>query len=253
MSMNCDLSRPQIDAYIDGELAADQLAAMDSHLRSCAACAAEAASSARLKAMTRAAGQQFSPTPEFRRRIREQMAPRPSALRWWRWAPASALALAVFLIAAVLVPFSLRRSRWDQTRSELADLHVTTLASSAPVDVVSTDRHTVKPWFQGKVPFTFDLPDLTDPAFALVGGRVTYVQQAPAAQLLFRIHSHHASVFIVQDRGDFSGLPGSASGSELSFRVRTWTQSGLRYFLISDASPDDVQRLCQWIQNAGRS
>ncbi len=84
--------------------------------------------------------------------------------------------------------------------SELVDQHVATLASSNPVDVVSTDRHTVKPWFEGKIPFTFNLPDLQGSPFALAGGRVAYVKQSPGAELIFRIRQHQISVFIFQER-----------------------------------------------------
>ena len=63
--------------------------------------------------------------------------------------------------------------------SELVDLHVATLASSNPIDVVSSDRHTVKPWFEGKIPFTFNLPELQNSPFTLVGGRVSYLNQSP--------------------------------------------------------------------------
>ena len=80
--------------------------------------------------------------------------------------------------------------------SELADLHVATLASATPVDVISTDRHTVKPWFEGKIPFTFNLPELQGTEFSLVGGRVTYLSQAPGAHLLYRLRKHELSVFI---------------------------------------------------------
>ncbi len=71
--------------------------------------------------------------------------------------------------------------------SEIADLHVETLASSSPVDVVSTDRHTVKPWFQGKIPFAFNLPELQNTEFSLMGGRMTYLDQAPGAHLIYDV------------------------------------------------------------------
>ena len=76
-----------------------------------------------------------------------------------------------------------------------------TLASANPVDVISTDRHTVKPWFEGKIPFTFNLPELEGSPFALVGGRVSYLNQSPGAELIFRVRQHQISVFIFQERG----------------------------------------------------
>ena len=68
-------------------------------------------------------------------------------------------------------------ARRQRVFSELADLHVSALASATPVDVISTDRHTVKPWFQGRIPFSFNLPELQGSEFTLIGGRVTYLAQ----------------------------------------------------------------------------
>ena len=96
------------------------------------------------------------------------------------------------------------RSGRDQVFSEIADLHVATLASSSPVDVISTDRHTVKPWFQGKIPFAFDLPELQNSEFSLLGGRMTYLDQTPGAHLIYDVRKHHISVFVFQERS----LPG---------------------------------------------
>jgi anti-sigma factor RsiW len=113
--------------------------------------------------------------------------------------------------------------------SELTDLHVTALASSSPLEVLSSDRHTVKLWFKGKIPFTFHLPELQGSEFRLLGGRVTYLEPMPGAQLIYPVRKHEIRVFIFQDRGgQETGLP-SGSSHALSFHTRSWTQDGLRY------------------------
>ena len=135
--------------------------------------------------------------------------------RWARrWAPALATAAALVLM---LVPAAvwLQHLRSEQALGELADLHVSTLASANPVDVVSSDRHTVKPWFQGKLPFTFNLPDVETSPFKLIGGRLTYFQQSPGAQLLFEVGKHQISVFIFQNRAELSRLNSGSSQPEL--------------------------------------
>src|SRR4029434_2685445 len=96
----------------------------------------------------------------------------------------------------------LQHSRSEQALSALADLHVSTLASANPVDVVSSDRYTAKPWCKGKLPFTFNLPELQTSPFKLIGGRLTYFQQSPGAQLLFEVAKHQISVFIFQNRAE---------------------------------------------------
>ena len=121
-----------------------------------------------------------------------------------------AAALVLILSVAVNLYVDREKARRERVYSELTDLHVATLASASPVDVISTDRHTVKPWFQGKIPFSFNLPELQGTDFTLVGGRVTYLAQTPGAHLIYRLRQHQISVFIFQDRG--SDLAALASG-----------------------------------------
>jgi anti-sigma factor RsiW len=147
----------------------------------------------------------------------------------------------------------LQHTRGEQALSELADLHVSTLASTNPVDVISTDRHTVKPWFQGKLPFSFNLPELQNSRFKLIGGRLTYFQQSPGAQLLFEVHKHQISVFIFQNRSELSGLSsGSSLRRKLAFSSETWTEGDLRYFVVGDAGPSDIRDLSELLKSAAR-
>jgi anti-sigma factor RsiW len=115
---------------------------------------------------------------------------------------------------------------------------------------VSTDRHTVKPWFQGKIPFTFNLPELQGSDFTLLGGRVTYLAQTPGAHLIYQVRKHQVSVFIFQDRGeDTASLP-SGPVHALSFSMENWTQNGLRYFVVGDVAPDDIRALSTLLRDA---
>src|SRR5580700_10762845 len=248
--MVCDIWTEKLDAYLDGELSAAEARALGEHLKGCAACAAESLSRVQQKRALQAAGQRFTPDPAFRARIQQSVAPTPR--RWSRfWVPALATA-AVLLIAAVF-PLTINRERRgeQQLLSELADLHVATLASSNPVDVVSTDRHTVKPWFAGKIPFTFNLPELQDSAFTLVGGKVSYLNQSPGAELIFRVRQHQISVFIFQEQALGDMHPVDAVQMALSFNARSWSHNGLRYFVIGDASPQDLDKLSGLIKAAG--
>ena len=105
----------------------------------------------------------------FRQRVERSIATKPRSSFAVRWMFAAALSILV--VASLLATYlGVQRSRRDQGYGEIADLHVAALASSSRVDVVSSDRHTVKPWFQGKIPFTFDLPELQNSEFSLLGG-----------------------------------------------------------------------------------
>ena len=247
--MTCDRV-PKLDLYVDGELSGVELKEMEAHLQTCPSCAADALSRLQLKRMTQSAGRRFSPRPELRLKVSRSIesAKRP---RWaWRWAPVLATAAVLVL---VLIPGAvwLQHSRSDQALGELADLHVSTLASANPVDVVSSDRHTVKPWFQGKLPFTFNLPDAETSPFKLIGGRLIYFQQSPGAQLLFDAGRHRISVFIFQNRAELSGLgSGSSLSTKLAFNTESWVEGGLWYFVVGDASPSDIHELSEVLRNA---
>ena len=188
----------------------------------------------------------FRPNPAFRARIEKSLMPRRRFPKIRIWLPALATAVAL-LIAGSL--FLTARRNQQQLIGELVDQHVATLASANPVDVVSSDRHTVKPWFAGKIPFTFNLPELQDSPFQLVGGKISYLNQSPGAELIFRVRQHQISVFIFQDRQESD--ENESARTALSFGVRNWNHNGLRYFVIGDAGAQDLDKLSELIKAAG--
>ncbi len=235
--------RSKLDLYVDGELPESELAEVETLLRGCPSCAADALGRMQLKRSIHAvAAKAFVPTSDFRKRIGKVVAARQRPAL--SWVPQIALATAM-TVAVVLGIGIWARHRGPDVLGEVADVHVATLASANPVDVVSTDRHTVKPWFEGKLPFTFDLPELQNTEFRLMGGRMAYVEQSPGAHLLFGVRKHQISVFVFQDRENFAGLSASPQSSErLAFNLETWSEHGLRYVAIGDASLADVRTLC---------
>ena len=250
--MACESWKAQLDSYLDGELSPQEMNAFDAHVRNCPACAADALARVQLKHAVQTAGKRFAPSPEFRQRVRQSIAPEPQ--RSFRLGWVLAAAAVVILVAGTLTSnYVATRSAREHVFSEIADLHVETLASASPVDVVSTDRHTVKPWFQGKIPFAFDLPELKDSGFSLLGGRMTYLDQTPGAHLIYDVRKHHISVFIFQERA--LSLPSRLGENPLSrkaqsFNLETWSQGGLRYFVIGDASPADIDSLAKLLKAA---
>jgi anti-sigma factor RsiW len=244
--------QPKLDQYLDSELTAEEMRGMDAHLRQCSTCARDALGRLQLKRATRMAGQRSTPSAEFRLRIERQVAAKAQPRRGWVWVPALA-AIAVLLLAVVTIGRWYESSRSEQLLAELADLHVTDLASATPVDVASSDKHTVKPWFQGKLPFTFNLPELQGTGYTLVGGRVAYLHHEPGAHLLFNAGAHHISVFIFRDRPEIEGVFPERDSSRrvLSFQVESWAEGGLRYFVFGDANPQAIQGLSRLLKQAG--
>jgi anti-sigma factor RsiW len=247
--MSGDEWQDKLDAYVDGELTEPDLAAMEEHLRTCQDCAAEALRRMQIKRATRAgAAMQFTPSLEFRRQIEKSIAPKRAPLGFL-WNPAMAFAAALVLAVAVSAVVVVRHNAREQAMAELVDMHVAALASANPVDVVSTDRHTVKPWFQGKLPFTFNLPELNGTSYTLIGGKLVYFGHSPGAQLIFELRKHEMSVFLVQDGGAPAGV---WSKGENGFSVEAWSAGGLHYVVVSDAGAGDVHALGELMRGAQR-
>ncbi|MDQ1387316.1 MAG: hypothetical protein QOF56_770 [Acidobacteriaceae bacterium] len=248
--MVCESWKAKLDTYLDGEVPEQEMRTFDAHVRNCPSCSADALARVQMKRAIQVAGRRFTPRAEFRKRMQQSIAAKPH--RSFRLGWLLAATAAVILVAGTLTSTYLgTRTGRDGVFSEIADLHVETLASSSPVDVISTDRHTVKPWFQGKIPFAFNLPELQNSEFSLLGGRMTYLNQTPGAHLIYDVRKHHISVFVFQERS----LPArvdenSLSPKKLPFNLETWSQGGLRYFVIGDTSPADIDSLAKLFKAA---
>lgn len=250
--MACEAWRGKLDAYLDGELAPTEAGEVAVHMRNCSACAADALERVQLKRSVASAGKRYQPSAELRAKIAKTGAAQPRRQTGWFWKIVAVPAFSVLIVSvAVNWYISRENARRQHVYSELADLHISTLASATPVDVISADRHTVKPWFQGKIPFTFNLPELEGTNFTLLGGRVTYLAQTPGAQLIYQLRKHEISVFIFQDRGEETASLPSGPVHALSFNVENWTQNGLRYFVVGDVSSNDIEALSNLLRNAG--
>jgi anti-sigma factor RsiW len=243
--MNCELLNKS-SLYVDGEMEATAQQAFAAHLAGCAECSSAVQEQQELKKAVRIAGKKFSAPPELYQGLRNAGRPKSAARKWmaWRWAAACLL-----LIAAFGTGWYLNGRGENATVAELVDQHVTTLASANPLDVISEDRHTVKPWFQGRLPFTFNLPELNNSEFKLLGGKMVYAQHAPGAELIYQVRQHKISVFIFQGR-DVHGRP---SSDNHAFTVNGWEQQGLQYYVVTDAAKEDAEKLRGLLEAANRS
>lgn len=243
---NCDCDAATLAQYLDGELSSDQANRMQEHIGNCPHCAAEVSMLVSMKRSLHAANRHFTPSVEFRRKVQQQVS-RPQS----KWSPRLVWAFATLAVIFAISIVWLARPRRADPFGEVADLHVSALASPNPVDVVSTDRHTVKPWFQGRIPFSFNIPDLAGTEFALLGGRVVYLNQQPGAQLIFMVNKHAISVLIYQEVSGFSG--GMTDGNverHNAFNVAAWRAQKLRFMIIGDADASEIRKLTQMIRTA---
>ncbi len=167
------------------------------------------------------------------------------------WATACALLLVSASI--VLVNRSADRTAIVSSENaalvtEVSDQHIATLAANAPPQVLSSERHTVKPWFQGKIPFSFNLPEDLPPGTSLDGANLTYLHNQPVAQLLYSIGKHHVSVFV---RERTSAVPTNRLSAEHSgFHIAGFTTDDLEVVAVSDVDPARLADLVNRIEHA---
>jgi anti-sigma factor RsiW len=244
----------QIDAFADHELSPEQARTVQQHLAACHPCALQLLATIELKRATAEAGRRLSPSPAMLARLTAQLQQntpakplpdtKPQPKRVLSFARPNflwpALAAALLLIAIALTTWSVRRSH-NALSAELLDQHLATLSAAATPQVLSTDRHTVKPWFEGKLPFSFNLPEpaTLPPGTTLKGADLTYVGDHPAAQLLFTMGKHQVSVFVTERSSSAATTASTRSG----FSLRSTTTADLRLIAVGDVDPPQLDRL----------
>jgi anti-sigma factor RsiW len=247
------LSPERLNAFIDGELSLAEQQGIEQHLSTCHTCTLRVLSATQLKAATTRAGQRFAPPAEALARLTAQLHSQSksepqtkktariytmSSLRPMAW---TALAAAVLLTVSLLGWRQLHQT--NTLAAELLDQHLATLSNGATPQVISTDRHTVKPWFQGRLPFSFNIPETTalPPDTTLKGADLAYISGQPAALLLFTIHKHEVSVFLTQRTASriLSTTPKTREG----FNIHTATTPDLNIVAVSDVNPADLDNL----------
>jgi anti-sigma factor RsiW len=247
MTQTTDHLNPEtLSAFIDGELPPNESQAAQQHLAECHQCTLQVVSAMQMKTATARAGQRFSPTPAAMARLTAALqthtAKTSVSISWLR--PTVWVGLAAALVLAVALVGWQQYHHANALSAELLDQHLGVLSSAAP-EVISTDRHTVKPWFQGKLPFSFNLPDALPADTALKGGDLAYLNGQPVALLLYTIHQHTVSVFLTQ-RSAALALPSVRSG----FTIRSRTTHDLSIIAVSDVNPADLDLLMSAIAQA---
>jgi len=275
--MTDHLSPTMLSALADGEITADQLANTNQHLAECPTCTSKALHLSLLKSATAKAGERYAPPPQLRERLTtlaslEGTELQPSKLRItsiptsrFAWGSGSlGWAIAALLLLLTVSVFFVQRADQKAQRAqseaqiasaadaalvtEVFDQHVATLAGNMPLQVVSTDRHTVKPWFQGKIPFSFNLPQGLPGDTTLDGANLSYLRNQPVAQLLFSIGKHRVSVFLRQRSGQAEVNESLTERS--GFHVIAFNTNDLDAIAISDVDPVRLTELANAIKHA---
>jgi anti-sigma factor RsiW len=247
--MNCRECRDFIDAYFDNELDVAAAILVKQHLRDCSECQPLLESRNALRAVLDNPQIQFEAPDSLREKIQSALpAGRSRANRrfewrsvipWFTFPLALAAAFAVVLGLVFLNQGMLDRSRGGALAQEVISSHVRSLLATHLLDVPSTDQHTVKPWFDGKVKFSPPVKDFTDRGFRLIGGRLDYVNGRDVAALVYQRNKHIINLFIWPSE---SGRDAAAqSFTKDGYNVLHWARDGFDFWAVSDVNAGDLR------------
>lgn len=236
-----------LHSYADGELDAANALRLEEHLAGCPDCKAELADIEATRALVGRDDLRWPAPPALHERVaaalrREAAAARPAPLagidwrlflgRFTRWSLMPSLAV----LAACVLFVTTRPAPGPSLESELVSSHVHSLLANHLTDVATSDRHTVKPWFNGKIDFSPPVVDLRERGFPLVGGRVDYLGGRVVAALIYRRNGHVINLFI----WPASGAPLPAAEQE-GYNLMNWNQQGLNFWAISDLNQAELK------------
>ncbi len=231
--MSCQEARELLHGYLDGELDLAATLEFERHMRDCPACERAYANQKILRSAIRSEAPYFKAPASLKRKTRRVP-----------WAPQMAIAAAIALmIAGTWATFRVRSSV-DLVAQDVVAGHVRSLMANHLTDVPSSDRHTVKPWFLGKLDFSPDVKDLGAQGFPLVGGRIDYVAGRPAAALVYQRGKHTINLFVWKSDGRSAG-----SESRQGYNITHWTSDGLSYWAVSDVNFGDLTQFSTLIRS----
>lgn len=232
-----------LGAYIDGELDLVKSIEIETHLKECPQCETEHRNNLTVRAAMRTDPMYFRAPAKLENKIILAVGKPPEDLHtrvnaWWRWmAVATSLAF-VTILAFNLMSFSQKTTN-DQIAQEIVSGHIRSLMlPNHTVDVISSDQHTVKPWFDGKIDFAPPVKDFADQGFKLIGGRTDYVGNRSVAVLVYQHQQHFINLYIWPSQSTNSASPSSLHG----YNIVNWTKDGMVFWAVSDLNKTELQQ-----------
>ena len=245
--MTCAFSRENVHAWLDGELSVEATLEAERHARECASCAAEYRRALSLRSALREGGLVAVPPASLEARLYARLA---AQRRSWRrgvpqWAAIAAALVLGAALTALLIPLreSIRMRGLDEA---LVGAHVRALMKGPLVEVVSSDRHTVKPWFAGRVDFSPKVRDFADRGYPLSGGRVDDVSGRRVAVLAYTHGRHEVDLFVWVASAPASAV---AMGASRGYHVARWTEGDLGYAAVSDMEEVELRAFVDLVRN----
>ena len=252
--MHCADAKQAIEQYQDGELDPVRGDAVREHLATCPACAKAAEQLGNLRLAIRDGATYFTAPDALRRRVAVHASRSPIAalkrrieLPLWGFAgvAAVAMALAVSVTVAVVLPQGM-----DTLSREVVSNHVRSLMVDHLADVATSDQHTVKPWFAGKLDFSPPVEDLSAAGYPLVGGRLDYLDGKTVAALVYQRHQHRINLFVWPAA---TAATAERTATINGYNMISWGQDGLRLWAVSDLNAKELETLVQLLQGTKRA
>ena len=250
--MSCAKPLELIHAHLDGELDVVRSLEIEEHLRECTTCAGAYEALRSLRSALPVQELSFKAPPSLHKRIRKALRVEAKSEGWswaigWRWLSAAVSAAAIAMLALAFFPLLGRSGGNDRLIDELVSGHVRSLMVEHLTDVASSDKHTVKPWFDGKINFAPPVSDFAATGFALVGGRLDYIAGRSVAALVYRHRAHLVNLFIWPDQAGTSGMKTSTSGG---YSLVHWNDTDLSYWAVSDLNLHDLTVLTDLVRQS---
>jgi mycothiol system anti-sigma-R factor len=249
--VGCDSTRTVLHGYLDGELDATRAAEFERHLENCRECAVALGTEESLRSSLQRSGLYENAPVSLRKKVRADLGTMTSsstALRIpaWRWL---AVAAALVMVATVSwyawppPPGRISAGTAAFSAGEIIDAHLRSLQPGHLMDIASTDQHTVKPWFNGKLAFVPPVKDFADEGFSLIGARLDVLGGQNVATLVYARRKHIINVFVVPTKEP--DTPIHPPGLRQGYQWRHWRRQGMEYCAVSDVSDSDLYELAQ--------
>lgn len=244
--MECKDTLELLPAHVDRELGLLEAMEIERHLQTCPRCQAEYGEQLALRAAISRDVTYFNVPSDLVSRINVALpsAPlraSPPAKPIWNWSGMGAVLVSMIAVAWSVSLYLALPSADDRLADEVISSHVRSLLTGHGADVASSDRHTVKPWFNGKLDFSPPVYDLTTEGFPLVGGRLDYLDHRPMAVLVYRHRQHIIDLFVAPVTGDRKDVS-PQSLSRQGYHIIHWAHGGMALWAVSDVEPAQLSK-----------
>lgn len=249
--MSCPERNDLIEAYADGELDLASSLEIERHLADCKDCEAVLKNHQALRSALGGASLYYDAPSRLSSRVRAAVRQQEkvfgvSPFPAWRWFALAAPVVSLAILGWALVTVSRMPSPGDLLNQEIVSAHVRSLMGAHLTDFPSSDQHTVKPAFSGRIDFSPEVKDLASEGFALLGGRLDYLDRRPVAALIYQRRKHLINLFIWPSE---DGVRESAVETGLrGYNLIRWTRSGMHYSAVSDLNLSELRSFQQALQ-----